>query len=101
MLNKILIFIVTSFVFIGCSQEHKYDFEAELVYPPVATMQLGPSIFLPKSDFEKLDIIEGTPVRVTINNRTIDLRIYDSFGDDNTFIKHRKYLKFFGIDYKE
>ncbi len=78
-----------------------YSFNAKLVYPPVATMQLGPSIFISESDLNKVGIEEGTPVRVSINNNNMDLRIYNSLGDDGQVGIHRKYLNHFGIEYND
>ncbi len=99
MLNKILVAILLVLSFVSCSQEFTYD--AEIVYPPVATMQLGPSLFLSESDFSKLQITEGTPVTVTINSKSKDLRIYNSFGESNKIGIHKKYLSFFGISYND
>ena len=99
MLNRIVYAIVFLFTINIYAQEFVID--ARLVYPPVATMQLGPSIFFPESDINRIGIEEGTPVRVTINNENMDLRIYNSFGEKGTVGIHRKYLKNFGIDYKE
>ena len=98
MLNKI-IFSALLLLFVSCSQEVTY--EVELVYPPVATMQLGPSIFLSETDFEKMNLVEGTPVTVNINNKSKDLRIYKSFGKSNKIGIHKKYLSYFGINYKD
>ncbi len=99
MLNKILVAILLVLLFVSCSQEVTYD--AELVYPPVATMQLGPSLFLSETDFSKVGVSEGTPVTVTINGKSKDLRIYNSFGESSKIGIHKKYLSFFGISYKD
>jgi formylglycine-generating enzyme required for sulfatase activity len=101
MVNKFLGFVLLLFFLVGCSGKKKFVFEAEVVYPPVATMQLGPSIFLSGNDFEELDITEGTPVRVTVNNKVHDLRIYNGFGKEGTFGIHKKYLKYFDIEYNK
>ena len=98
MLSRIFISILL-LLFISCSSEFQY--EAEIVYPPVATMQLGPSIFLSEMDFEKLDIKEGTPVKVGLNNKQIDLRAYKSFGESSKIGMHRKYVNYFEVEYKE
>jgi len=97
--NRIIYFVV--FLFSINLQAQEFVVDENLVYPPVATMQLGPSIFFSKSDLNKIGVKEGTPVRVTINNKTMDLRIYNNFGNDGTVGIHRKYLKIFGIKYKE
>ncbi len=99
MLNKLLsVFVIATLLF-SCTYE--YNFEGKLVYPPVATMQLGPSIFLSESDLQKLSIKEGTPVNVEINKTSINLRIYNSFNEKNTIGLHKKYLSFFGIKYND
>ncbi len=65
-------------------------------------MQLGPSIFFVGIWFLiKSGFTEGTPVRVTINNKSKDLRIYNSFGEANQIGIHKKYLSYFEIKYKE
>lgn len=95
LIKKLFILIyLGSFVYLQAQ-----DFEAKLVYPPVATMQLGPSVFLPQSDVEKLKILEGTPVRLEINNKSTDLRLYNSFGDEHTIGLHSKILSFFEVSY--
>ena len=99
MLNRSMYFVI--FLFAINLQAQEFVVDAELVYPPVATMQLGPSIFFSNSDMSKIGVKEGTPVRVTINNKTKDLRIYNSFGKSGTVGIHRKFLKDFGIEYKE
>ncbi|MCF6270354.1 MAG: formylglycine-generating enzyme family protein [Melioribacteraceae bacterium] len=99
MQNKLLSLFVITIFFISCTDE--YNFEGKLVYPPVATMQLGPSIFLSEADFQKLNIEEGTPVNVEINNKSIDLRVYNSFDKKTTIGLHKKYLSLFGIKYND
>ncbi|MEN8192208.1 MAG: formylglycine-generating enzyme family protein, partial [Bacteroidota bacterium] len=83
----------------SCAREK--IFNAELIQPPVATMQLGPSIFLSDSYFENIDAEEGTPVRVEINNKIHDLRIYRNFEELPKVGLHYKYRDYFGINYKD
>jgi formylglycine-generating enzyme required for sulfatase activity len=68
--------------------QNKIEFTGNLVNPPVATTQLGPSIFFSENNFKSFELIEGTPIRVHFENHQIDLRPYIFWGKDDEFAIH-------------
>ncbi len=99
MLKKLSLYIIVLLLVASCRNEVIKD-TMYLVEPPVATKQLGPSIFFHESFLIKNNIEEGTPIRVEINNFQIDLRPYLFFGKENEFALHSDFVQKFNINEK-
>jgi hypothetical protein len=80
----------------GCTK-NEIQFTGIRVKPPVATMQLGPAIFFSENFVKELGVKEGNPVRIINKDKSLDLRVYKFFSDDNTFAIHRQYAEKLGI----
>jgi formylglycine-generating enzyme required for sulfatase activity len=78
--------------------QSKIEFVGKLVKSPVATTQLGPSIFFSENNFKSFKLIEGTPIRVHFKNHQIDLRPYIFFGADDEFALHPENSKRLGLE---
>ena len=76
----------------------KVEFRAKLIKPPVATLQLGPAIFVPESVIDRLQITEGFPVRVEVNGKSQELRIYRIIKSKTGFSVHKKYRDFWQME---
>lgn len=67
------------------------EFAGELVEPPVATMQLGPSIFLSEDVLNALQVTDGYPVKVIHKDKELELRAYKFFESNDKFAIHKQY----------
>ena len=76
----------------------KVVYKAQALKAPVATLQLGPSVFVPQIILRQLHISEGTPVRVTVNRKSEELRIYRLIRPRAGFALHRKYRQQFAVE---
>jgi formylglycine-generating enzyme required for sulfatase activity/Fe2+ transport system protein FeoA len=95
---NIIISVAAVFLFVLTScTGNRIEFSGKLVKPPVATRQLGPSIFFSKKNIADFGLTEGTPVRVYHDKKFIDLRPYLFFGDDNSFALHKKDAEKLGL----
>ncbi len=88
MLKKLSLIILIAVISFSCSGDN--SFNLKLVKPPVATRQLGPSIFFSKNFIKENGIKEGTPIRIFANGYQMDLRPYMFFGKDNEFAVHKE-----------
>jgi len=93
-----LLFILALFILNACAERKELRFKAELVKPPVATRQLGPSIFVPDSLIRVLGVAEGTPVLAELAGKSVELRIYKLMRPGNLFAVHKKYREFWNLE---
>ncbi|MBC8186041.1 SUMF1/EgtB/PvdO family nonheme iron enzyme [candidate division KSB1 bacterium] len=96
--TKPLLFALIISIFFSCGQPKKIVV-SKTTKPPVASLQLEPSIFVNLDNIKKLGLKEGDPVFVHSLDKQIEVRIYKYFEDEQSCGLHRYLLKNLGIDY--
>ncbi len=81
----------------SCQTRTDMEINAKLVRPPVATRQLGPAVFLPKTILRDLQIKEGWPLRVASGSASMELRAYLLPDSGKVFSMHKEYSKKLGL----
>ena len=93
------VFLFTIMFFSLSYGQQKEIIVLKITKPPVATRQLGPSIFVHADNIKKLGLEEGDPVLVSSQYSQIEVRVYKYFKDEQSCGLHRFLLTELGLDY--
>ncbi len=97
--SQLIFWAIIFFSFSLMHGQQKEIVVSSITEPPVATRQLGPSVFVHAENIKKLGVEEGDPVFVRNGKKQIEVRIYKFFQNNQSCGLHRNQLEKLGANY--